>query len=136
MTEALVSMLLISIIGLAATCFAGASFKTAYDRDMQIISFLHNLSIVERLKAEVTTLPQLYTFSQNNSIKIILIDRGEVTLTGSEDDITVNPIFNENFAFSDKLQNKSLRLFRIEVGGELPNSKLITVLRLEDDDDG
>lgn len=136
LVEGLISMLLISIIGLAASRFAGTYFKTAYDRDRQMASYLQNLSVIERLKAEVKTLPQLYAFSLENPIKIIAVGQGEVTLDETADGVKVNAVSSESFTFSDKLQSGSSRLLRIEVGGDLPNSKLVAVLRLEDDDGG
>jgi hypothetical protein len=58
---------------------------------------------------------------------------GEVSLTQKLDGgIEVEQVSDENYGFSERLQSENT-LFRIEVGGETPNTKLITVLRLEDE---
>lgn len=124
-------MLIISAIGLAAMRFAGGYYKHTYERDRQISTVIANIDIAERIKAEVRTLPQLYAFARDNPIRIIKIGSGEITLTDENGYIQCIAVSNENYGFSEKLKVEG-KLFRIEVGGELPNTKIITIIRLED----
>ncbi|NCU32084.1 MAG: type II secretion system protein [Candidatus Moranbacteria bacterium] len=131
--EALVSMLVVSIVAMSAIAFAGGYFKTTVQRDMQIKAVFENMNTIEKLRAEVKSVPQLYDFSQGNNIKIIAIGVGEVALTQVGETIEFTVLSNENYGFSQKLLREN-SLFRIEVGGDLPNTKLITILRLGAED--
>ena len=69
LVESLVSVLIISAVGMAALVFSSAYLKTTFERDMQMKTVMSNVSTVEKLRAEVKTLPQLYEFSQGKEMK-------------------------------------------------------------------
>lgn len=126
--EGLMSMLIIGIISVTAIGFASGYFKDTFNRDVQTKAVIENINIVEKVKAEVVTLSQLYTFSQENDIKIIAIGIGEIEFSESGE---INIISDEMYGFSQKLLTNEPMLFRIEIGGDMPNTKLITIIRLE-----
>lgn len=128
MIEGLVSMLIIGVVGMSALGFASGYFKDTFKRDIQAKAVIANINALEKLKAEVATPSQLYTFSQENEIKIIAIGIGEIEFSASGE---MNVISDEKYGFSEKLMNDKLTLFRIEIGGNIPNTKLITIIRLE-----
>ena len=61
-------------------------------------------------------------------MKIIAVGVGEIRLT-SESSYTV--VSNENYGFYDKLVSDTPKLFRIEIGADLPNTRLVNIIRLE-----
>ena len=127
LVESLISLLIISAVGMAVVVFSSAYLETTFDRDVQMQTVLDNISTVEKLRAEVKTLPQLYEFSKDKEIKITAIGLGVINL--SEDGIfsVAEP---ENNAFSDKLRANKNILFKIDVGGSIPNTKISTVVIL------
>jgi len=127
MVEAMTSLLIVSAIGMAAMHFVLSYLKTTHDRDLQMNAFVSNLSIAESLRAGVKTLPRLYEFSKDKKMKITAVGIGEIELLPDGSFIVTEP---EGFVFSDSLKPESARLFRIEIGGDIPNSKLTTVVIL------
>lgn len=128
LVEGLISMLIISAVGMAAIGFVGGYLKISFESDRQNAAVISNMNLIEKLKAEVHTLPQLYDFSQGKNMKIIAVGVGEIRLT-SESSYTV--VSYENYGFSDKLASDTHKLFRIEIGADLPNTRLVTIIRLE-----
>lgn len=126
--EGLVSMLIIGVVGITAMSFASGYFKDTYKRDIQTKAVIANINTLEKLKAEVATPSQLYTFSQEHDIKIIAIGIGEIGFSPSGE---MNVISDEKYGFSQKMMSDKPTLFRIEIGGNIPNSKLIAIIRLE-----
>jgi len=126
--EGLMSMLIIGIVSVTAIGFASGYFKDTFYRDVQTKAVIENINTLEKVKAEVVTLSQLYTFSQEHNIKIIAIGIGEVSFSESGE---INIISDEKYGFSEKVMTDEPTLFRIEIGGDTPNTKLITIIRLE-----
>lgn len=126
--EGLISMLIVSVISITAIGFAGGYFNDTYRRDMQSKAVIENMNTLEKLKAEVATPSQLYAFSQEHDIKIVAIGIGEVEFSA---DGEMNVISDEKYGFSQKLLSSKPTLFRIEIGGDMPNTKFITIIRLE-----
>ena len=122
------SMLIIGMVSVAAIGFASGYFKDTFHRDVQTKAVIENINILEKVKAEVVTLSQLYTFSQEHDIKIIAVGIGEVSFSESGE---INIISDEKYGFSQKVMTDESKLFRIEIGGDMPNAKLITIIRLE-----
>ena len=122
------SMLIIGIVSVAAIGFASGYFKDTFHRDVQTKAVIENMNTLEKVKAEVVTLSQLYTFSQEHDIKIIAVGIGEVELSEIGE---VNIISDEKYGFSQKVMTDEPILFRIEIGSDMPNTKLITIIRLE-----
>lgn len=127
LVESLISLLIISAVGMAVVVFSSAYLKTTFDRDVQMQTVLDNISTVEKLRAEVKTLPQLYEFSKDKEIKITAIGLGVINLS---EDGTFSVAEPENNAFSDNLRANKNILFKIDVGGSIPNTKISTVVIL------
>lgn len=127
LVESLVSLLIISAVGMAAMVFASSYLKTTYDRDVQMSAVMSNMSTVETLRAEVKTLPQLYAFSQDREVKITAVGIGEIELSA---DGSFTVISDESYMFSDKLIPQKPNLFRIDIGGSIPHTKISTVVVL------
>lgn len=127
LVESLISLLIISAVGMAVVVFSSAYLKTTFDRDVQMQMVLDNISTVEKLRAEVKTLPQLYEFSKDKEIKITAIGLGVVNLS---EDGTYSVAEPENNAFSDNLTANKNILFKIDIGGSVPNTKISTVVIL------
>ncbi len=127
LVESLISLLIISAVGMAVVVFSSAYLKTTFDRDVQMQTVLDNISTVEKLRAEVKTLPQLYEFSKDKEIKITAIGLGVINLS---EDGTFSVAEPENNAFSDNLTANKNILFKIDVGGSIPNTKISTVVIL------
>ena len=127
LVESLISLLIISAVSMAVVVFSSAYLKTTFDRDVQMQTVLDNISTVEKLRAEVKTLPQLYEFSKDKEIKITAIGLGVINLS---EDGTFSVAEPENNAFSDNLTANKNILFKIDVGGSIPNTKISTVVIL------
>lgn len=127
LVESLISLLIISAVGMAVVVFSSAYLKTTFDRDVQMQTVLDNISTVEKLRAEVKTLPQLYEFSKDKEIKITAIGLGVINLSEDGTFLVAEP---ENNAFSDNLRANKNILFKIDVGGSIPNTKISTVVIL------
>ena len=128
LAESLVSLFIISAVFMAAFSFVSGYLKTTYARDTQVKQAMDNMNIAEELKAEVRTLPQLYSFSQGKEMKIISIGEGEIEL---HKDGTYTVISEESYGFSDSLKPSKQNIFRVEIGGSVPNSKIISVVVLK-----
>lgn len=68
------------------------------------------------------------SFLQDKDIKITAVGIGEIQLN---EDGSFTVIGNESYMFSDKLKPKNAKLFRIEIGGNTPNTKITTVVILK-----
>lgn len=128
LVESLVSLLIISAVGMATMIFSSAYLKITYDRDTQMSVVIANMNIAENLRAEVRTLTQLYEFSRDKEMKIILVGIGEINLSEDGNYTVLN---DESYMFSDKLKPKRTNLYRIEIGGSIPNTKITTVVMLK-----
>ena len=127
LVESLVSVLIISAVGMAALVFSSAYLKTTFERDMQMKSVMSNISTVEKLRAEVRTLPQLYEFSQGKEIKISAVGIGEIELNADGSYTVVNA---ESNTLSPSLMRNTANAFKIDIGGSEPNTKITTVVIL------
>ena len=127
LVESLVSVLIISAVGMAALVFSSAYLKTTFERDMQMKSVMSNISTVEKLRAEVRTLPQLYEFSQGKEIKISAVGIGEIELNADGSFAVVNA---ESNTLSLSLMPNTANAFKIDIGGSEPNTKITTVVIL------
>ena len=127
LVESLVSMLIISAVAMAALVFSSAYLKTTYERDVQMKSVMTNVSTIEKLRAEVKTLPQLYEFSQGKEMKISAVGVGEIELNADGSFTVVNA---ESNTISESLMPKTANAFKIDIGGSAPNTKFTTVVIL------
>lgn len=127
LVESLAGLLIISAVGIAAMMFSSAYLKTTFERDVGMNAVISNVSTVETLRAEVRTLPQLYEFSQGKEIKITAVGIGVIEVFADGSYTVKEP---ESSMFSDALIPKKARLFKIEIGGSIPNTKISTVVIL------
>ena len=127
LVESLVSMLIISALGMTALIFSSAYLKTSYIRDVQMKTVMSNVSEIENLRAEVKTLPQLYEFSFGKEIKITAVGIGEIELNADGSYTVVNEEYN---SVSPRLIPKTANAFKIDIGGSTPNTKITTVVIL------
>lgn len=125
--ESMVSLLIISAVGMAALVFSSAYLKTGYDRDVGMSAVMNNINAVEKLRAEVSSLPQLYEFSRGKEIKISAVGVGEIEL---QEDGSYTVKEAENNQFSESVKPKKANLFRIDIGGSIPNTQITTVVIL------
>ena len=128
LVESMVSLLITSAVVMAAFVFTSAYLKTTYDRDVHMETVISNVSTVEKLRAEVKTLPQLYEFSQGKEIKISAVGIGEIEINPDGSFTVINP---ENASFSPSLMPDEANAFKIDIGGSTPNSKITTVVILK-----
>ena len=128
LVESLVSLLIISAVGMAAVVFSSAYLKTTFERDVQMKTVMSNVSTAEKLRAEVRTLPQLYTFSRGKEMKISAVGIGEIELYEDGTFIVINA---ENNALSPSLTPQTTNAFKIDIGGDEPNTKITTVVILK-----
>lgn len=125
--ETLVSLLIISAVGMASVSFVSSYMKNTVERDAENAAAISNIAIIEALKAEVTTLPQLFTFIQDKDVKVTAIGYGEVELFEDGTYLVVSP---ETYGFSDPLTPTKPTLFRIDVGDDTPNSNMTVVVMI------
>lgn len=128
LVESLVSMLIISAVGMAALVFTSAYLKTTFERDTQINAIMTNVSTIEKLRAEVQTLSQLYEFSKDKELTISAIGIGEIELKEDGSYIVVNEEIN---TLSPQLLPETANAFKIDIGGSIPNTKFSTVVILK-----
>lgn len=125
--EVMVSLLIVSIAFTVSANFASSYLKNTFERDEQIKTALNNASMSEELKAEVATLPQLYEFSKDKDIRIFAVGEGEIEL---KKDGTYTVLSGEKDVFSKDMKLNHLKLFRVEIGGSMPNTKITSVVIL------
>ena len=126
--ECLTALLLISGVGMAAFLLLGSYYRESFSRDQQMQALIQNTSAVEQLKAQVHDLSDLYAFSKNHPLRVVALGVGEVEMQENPDgSIRLKKTADEAYGFT----LPSSHLYRIEIGGETPNSKLITIMRLE-----
>ena len=128
LVESLVSLLIISAVGMAALVFSSAYLKTTFERDVQIKSVMSNVSTVEKLRAEVRTLPQLYEFSQGIDIEISAVGIGKIELNADGTYVVTDA---ESNTLSESLSPDTANAFKIDIGGSAPNTKITTVVILK-----
>ena len=127
LVESLVSVLIISAVGMSALVFSSAYLKTTFERDTQMQAVMTNISTVEKLRAEVKTLPQLYEFSQGKEMKISAVGIGEIQLNADGSFTVINA---ESNSVSPNLMPNTANAFKIDIGGSAPNTKITTVVVL------
>ena len=128
LVESLVSVLIISALGMAALVFSSAYLKTTFERDVQMKTVMSNVTTIEKLRAEVKTLPQLYEFSKEREMKISAVGIGEIELNADGSYTVINP---EDNALLPSLMPETANAFKIDIGGSTPNTKITTVVILK-----
>ena len=131
--ETLISLLIISVVGVGITFVLNSYYKTTYSRDMQMKETISALDTVEELKSDVKTLNDLYDFAESRSnLKMVAVGIGEVTLSKTAGG-KINVIKSgedESFVFSNQVKPKTPNIFRITAFGKLPNTSITTIITL------
>ena len=129
--EALISMLIISVIGIGITFLLSNYYKTAYSRDVQIKALIDNVNTIEQIKANVHSIEGLYNATyDNDNIRVIAVGVGEVVLLKkvNGDIEIIKSGLDESYVFQEKLKIKHCNIFRLEIGNNTPNSSLIAII--------
>ena len=126
--ESLVSLLIISMAVMASFNFISAYKKVTFERDISINALMKNITALESLRAGEDTFSRLYELSLNNEIKVTAVGMGEIQINS---DGTFDVVGEEQYNLSDKLRTSEVNLLKIEIGGSIPNSKIITVVRIK-----
>jgi len=129
--EVLISMLIISMIGIGITFLLNSYYKTTYSRDLQLKEAINNMNTIEQIKANVNSIEDLYNLTNNNdNIRIIAVGIGEVSLSKKANgDIAITKSgLDESYVFNDKLKINHIEIFRLEVGNVTPNSSLSSII--------
>lgn len=133
--ESLISMLIISAIGIGVTFVLNSYYKTTYSRDMGAYETINAVSTLEQLKSDVKSLDDLYNFTHSHSnLKTVAVGIGEVTLTKLADG-KVNIIksgLDESYVFNEKLKTKNVQIFRVTAIGKQPNTSLTTIINIRE----
>lgn len=128
LVESLVAALIVGVTTVSALFIINGYLKTTYARDVQTKAVIDNVSTIEKLKADVKTLNDLYEFSQNNSIRIIAVGGGEAELSKIGNKINMTLLSDESFAFSPQVSTNKYNLFRVIVGDGTPNTNLTAII--------
>ena len=67
LVECLISLLIISAVGLSATYIVNGYLKNTHLCDVQTKEIIQNIGTVERLKADIKTKDELQEFANNNA---------------------------------------------------------------------
>ena len=126
--ESLVSLLIISMAVMASFNFISAYKKVTFERDISINALMKNITASESLRAGEDTFSRLYELSLNNEIKVTAVGTGEIQINS---DGTFDVVGEEPYNLPDKLRTSEVNLLKIEIGGSIPNSKIITVVRIK-----
>lgn len=125
--ESLVALLIISMAVMASFNFISAYKKVTFERDVSVNALMKNIAAAESLRAGDDTLSRLYELSLNNEIKVTAVGTGEIQLNP---DGTFNVIGEDTYNLPDEIKPDEAKLFKVEIGGGNPNSKIITVVRV------
>ncbi len=129
LAETLVSILLVSAVLVSSLYIASSYYNYTYMRDGQMAQVIENINFIEQIKSEVHSINDLYDFTLESDIRIIAVGVGEINLSKNSDgDIEVLKVSDEGFGFSEAL--KPNNLYRIEIRGTSPHTKLTSILRI------
>ena len=85
------------------------------------------MSTVEKLRAEVRTLPQLYEFSKDKDIEITSVGEGKIEISEDGSYLVTEP---ESDRVLSSLLSENTKILKIEVGALKPNTKITTVVMI------
>ena len=126
--ESLVSLLIISMAVMASFNFISAYKRVTFEHDISINALMKNITAAESLRAGNSSLSRLYELSLSNEIKVTAVGTGEIQINP---DGTFDVVGEEQYNLPDKLRTSEVNLLKIEIGGSIPNSKIITVVRIK-----
>lgn len=126
LAETLVSLLIISMAVMASFNFVSTYKEITFERDVSMSALIKNITAVESLRAEDDILPRLHELSLTHDIKVTAVGTGELQINP---DGTYNIIGEDIYNLPDELKPEDVKLLKVEIGGNTPNSKIITVVR-------
>ena len=123
--ESLVALLIISMAVMSAFNFVSVYKKVTFERDVSMNALMKNIAAAESLRAGEDTLSRLYELSLTNNIKVTAVGIGEIQINS---DGTFDVIGEDSYNLPDELKSDDVKLLKVEIGGDTPNSKIITAV--------
>lgn len=123
--ESLVALLIVTMAVMSAFNFVSVYKKVTFARDVSMNALMKNITAAESLRAGEDTLSRLYELSLTNNIKVTAVGIGEIQLNS---DGTFDVIGEDSYNLPDELKSDDVKLLKVEIGGDTPNSKIITAV--------
>ena len=123
--ESLVALLIVTMAVMSAFNFVSVYKKVTFERDVSMNALMKNIAAAESLRAGEDTLSRLYELSLTNNIKVTAVGIGEIQLNS---DGTFDVIGEDSYNLPDELKSDDVKLLKVEIGGDTPNSKIITAV--------
>ena len=123
--ESLVALLIVTMAVMSAFNFVSVYKKVTFERDVSMNALMKNITAAESLRAGEDTLSRLYELSLTNNIKVTAVGIGEIQLNS---DGTFDVIGEDSYNLPDELKSDDVKLLKVEIGGDTPNSKIITAV--------
>lgn len=123
--ESLISLLIAGMAVTASFNFISAYKRVTYERDASINALMKNIAAAESLRADDDKMHRLYELSLNNDIKITAVGIGEISVNS---DGTFRVTGSDTYDFPKEIKPNEARLLKVEIGGDVPNSKIITAV--------
>lgn len=123
--ESLVALLIVTMAVMSAFNFVSVYKKVTFERDVSMNALMKNITVAESLRAGEDTLSRLYELSLTNNIKVTAVGIGEIQLNS---DGTFDVIGEDSYHLPEELKSDDVKLLKVEIGGDTPNSKIITAV--------
>ena len=123
--ESLVALLIVTMAVMSAFNFVSVYKKVTFERDVSMNALMKNITAAESLRAGEDILSRLYELSLTNNIKVTAVGIGEIQLNS---DGTFDVIGEDSYNLPDELKSDDVKLLKVEIGGDTPNSKIITAV--------
>lgn len=124
--ESLVALLIVSMAVITAFNFVSVYKKETFERDISINSLMVHITAAESLRAGDDIFTRLYELSLTHEMKVTAVGIGEIQINADGSfDITGEDTYN----LPEELKSDEVKLLRVEFGGSIPNTKIITVVR-------
>ena len=123
--ESLVALLIVTMAVMSEFNFVSVYKKVTFERDVSMNAMMKNIAAAESLRAGEDTLSRLYELSLTNNINVTAVGIGEIQLNS---DGTFDVIGEDSYNLPDELKSDDVKLLKVEIGGDTPNSKIITAV--------
>ncbi|MCR4719098.1 MAG: type II secretion system GspH family protein [Firmicutes bacterium] len=124
--ETVVSISIICVLVVTSIKIMSVYGKTAFDRDRNIQELTENINILEEIRENAKTLPELYALTEGRNVKISAVGIGKIEL---HSDGTFDVTEPEGDIVSSSLLSAVPNLFCIEIGSN-DNTKMITAVMI------
>ena len=125
--ETLVCLLIMGMAAMSAFNLTAAYQKSTYETQARRAELLENMNIAERMRAEVHTLPQLYTvLGENENISAYAVGIGDIQRAADGGYEITDSGRDE---LPEILRSESPRIVRLKIGDE-KNTTINTVVIL------